>query len=206
MKQVFLILLIAILTGCAYNKGALPSTQGKPRIKLNQQMLTASELNTTKKQLSMELSIQDALTQHVPEEYKVTTSPDVDIKALIFYDNSTSWIEALGKGMSEANIELVTNFHKKTVTIKRSKLSLLEAIDLLLPNDYTVFTDANVNQNTLMHFDTRKFWVEALNSGTAETGIELTINFSKKIIYLTSSQRDVSPSLVVNNKVSCDAH
>jgi len=37
MKQAFLMLLIAALAGCATNKAVLPSLEGKPRVKINQQ-------------------------------------------------------------------------------------------------------------------------------------------------------------------------
>lgn len=38
MKQAFLILLIAALAGCATNKAVVPSLEGKPRVKINQQV------------------------------------------------------------------------------------------------------------------------------------------------------------------------
>lgn len=145
------------------------------------------------------LSLEQAIKQYIPPSYKLEIDPDVNLTFMIDIVNSKNWLEALGQGMSEANIEFVTNLHKKSATIKRTKLSLAEAIDLLLPNDYTVFTDTGINQNTLLHFDTRKYWVDALSKGMAETGIELTINFTGKIIYLTSARRDIGQSTAITN-------
>lgn len=37
MKQAFVLLLVIAFVGCATNKAVLPSLQGKPRVKVNQQ-------------------------------------------------------------------------------------------------------------------------------------------------------------------------
>lgn len=37
MKQAFVVLLVVALAGCATNKAVLPSLEGKPRVKINQQ-------------------------------------------------------------------------------------------------------------------------------------------------------------------------
>ncbi len=143
------------------------------------------------------ISLEQAIEHYIPSTYRVEVDPDVNLKTEIAFDSSTNWLEALGQGMSEANIEFATNLYKKSATIKRTKLSLADATMLLLPADYTVFSDAGINQNTQLHFDTRKYWVEALSNGVAETGIELTIDFTKKIIYLTSASRNVSQPPVI---------
>jgi PBP1b-binding outer membrane lipoprotein LpoB len=38
MNHTFLILLIVALAGCANNKAVVPSLEGKPRVKINQQV------------------------------------------------------------------------------------------------------------------------------------------------------------------------
>jgi len=120
----------------------------------------------------------------MPATYRVEIDPDVNLQSVITLDVSQNWLEALGQAMVDADIEFITNLYRKSATIKRTKTSLGQAIDQLIPNDYTVFTHAGIDLQTPIHFDTHQFWVDALNRGVDEIGIDLTINFTNKSIYL----------------------
>ncbi len=148
-----------------------------------------SRLNSTG---PMSLPLEKAIYQYIPGNYHIEIDPDVDIQSVIAVDGAGNWLEALGQGMYDADIEFITNLYRKSVHIKRSKTTLEQAIDQLIPNDYTVFTHADIDLTTLIHFDRRQFWVEALSNGVGEIGVDLTIHFTDKSIYLKPARRHTS--------------
>ena len=129
-------------------------------------------------------SIRWAVEQFVPGSYRVDIEEGIDLNAVIQMDPSENWLEALGTGMSSANIELFTNISKKTLFLRKKKIVLAEVIEKFLPNDFTVFSHADINLQTLIHFDTRDHWVQAFNKATAGTDIDLTVDFANKVISL----------------------
>lgn len=134
-------------------------------------------------------SIRQVVTEFIPASYRVDTGDGIDLDAVIQIEPSENWLEALGAGMSLANIELITNITRKTLFLRRKKIALAEVIEKLLPDDFTVFSDADINLQTLIHFDRRENWVQAFNHGTAESDIDLTIDFTNKIIALKPKNR-----------------
>ena len=133
---------------------------------------------------TLSLPLDGAIDHYIPNTYRIEIDPDVDLKSVINIDISKSWIEALGQGMSDAELELITNMYHKSAKIKRTKTPLGQAIDQLLPPDYTVFAAAEIDLQTLIHFDKRQLWIEALRLGVADIDVDLTINFTQKVIEL----------------------
>jgi hypothetical protein len=135
---------------------------------------------------TLKLNLKQAIGQVVPSEYEISVDPDVNLNSPVAIDITKSWLDTLGQALSEANIELIVNLHKKTLAIKRTKITLEQAIEKLLPADFTVFSDANVNLQTSVYFDTRQYWIEAFSYAMADVGIDLTVNLKRKIISLRS--------------------
>ena len=63
--------------------------------------------------------------------------------------------------------------------------ALSSIIEKSVPNEYQVFTDANVDIETPIQFDTKTHWLDGLTKGAAAAGIEVTINMTKKVIRLS---------------------
>lgn len=144
-------------------------------------------INITDLNHLISLSLEQAITQFIPAMYRIEIDSDVNTKSLITVDQSKNWLEALGQGMSEANMEFVANWSNNSVAIKRKKITLVSAIETLLPSDYRVFADAEINPQIMIYFDPRQNWVEAFSSGIVDMNIDFTINFSEKIIALKKS-------------------
>lgn len=134
----------------------------------------------------LQLSIRQALAEMVPASYFVDVDEEINLDTPIRIPTTQHWLEALGQGVAEADIELITNLNKKSLFLRLKKRTLAEVIDRLLPADFTVFTAADVNLQTLIHFDTRENWVQAFNHATRGTGIDFSVDFSGKLISLTS--------------------
>lgn len=130
------------------------------------------------------LTIKDALAKFVPADYKVTLIKGVNTETLIVYDPSLPWIEALGKGLAGVSLELGANMYKKAVQVKLFEASLTEIIEKHIPGSYKVFTDAEVNVDSLMNYDERLHWVDALEKSGAETGLDITANLTRKLIVI----------------------
>jgi hypothetical protein len=133
---------------------------------------------------AVRLPIKDALARFVPADYKVTTVPGVDLQTVITYDQSLPWIEALGKGLAGASLELGANMYKKAMQVKPFEATLAEVIEKHIPPGYKVFTDAEVNVDSMMAFDERQHWVDALEKSGADAGLDITANLTRKLIVI----------------------
>lgn len=82
--------------------------------------------------------------------------------------------------------------------------ALSAVIEKRVPNDYQVFTDASVDVETPIQFDTKTYWLDGLTKGAAAAGIEVTINMTKKVIRLTraSPSPQTKPIPTTANRIS----
>ncbi len=142
------------------------------------------EAATAPKFSRLTLTLKQAIDDLVPSTYSLDIAEDLSLNTFIHIDTSKNWLEALGQGLSEANIEFVANLYSKSATIKWNKIALAQVIKTYLPEDFTVFSDAGIDLQSLVRFDTRQYWAEALSLGTRDNGIALTINYENKIISL----------------------
>ena len=138
------------------------------------------------------LSLQQAVGQLVSAGYRLEIDSDLNLGTQLKIDTAKNWLEALGQGLSEANIELITNLYTQSATIRWNKMSLAQVIADYLPEDFTVYSDHGVNLQALIRFNPRQYWAESLSTGVADTGIDLTINYKSKFISLRPDQADRS--------------
>jgi hypothetical protein len=177
-----------IISGCTVHQPPRP-TGAWSNVNKSAPLYEVATPHKPTAQAPISISLENAIAQFAPPIYRLEIDPDVDMATIITYDSSKNWLEALAQGMSEASIEFTANLHRKSGTIKRSTITLAEVIDLLLPNEYTVFSDATLNQGTLLYFDQRKHWIDALNNGVTAASIELKIDFTQKVIYLRPTNK-----------------
>jgi hypothetical protein len=149
----------------------------------------AAGRRSTHADAAVRMSIRQAIAEMVPHTYFVDIDEEINVDSMIQIHTTQNWLEALGQGVAEADIELITNLNKKSLFLRLKKRTLAEVIDRLLPEDFTVFTDADVNLQTLIHFDTRENWVQAFNHATRDTDIDFSVNFSSKVISLSPLSR-----------------
>ena len=130
------------------------------------------------------LTLKQAIDTLVPSTYRLDIAEDLNLNTSISIDTSKNWLEALGQGLSEANIEFITNLYSRSATIRWNKIALAQIIKTCLPPDFTVYSEAGIDLQSLVRFDTRQYWAEALSLSALDNGIALTINYGSKIIAL----------------------
>lgn len=165
-----------ILHGNDFSHEVVGDVQASP-VQINQRKSVTSLAPTT-------LTLQQALIKYVPKEYKVIVAFDVDQKMPIAYDTSLPWIESLDKSLSEIGFRMDANTSKKVVFIKTFKTTLAEIIDKHVPADYKVFTDAEIDLDTLIRYDASQYWIDALSKGAVDSGIDVTVNMIQKFAFL----------------------
>jgi hypothetical protein len=148
--------------------------------------------STSPKVAPARLSVKDAIARYVPRDYKVVTNPEVDTQTMIVYDPSLPWIEALGKALAAVSLEMDANLYKKAMRIKAFETSIAEIIEKHVPNEYKVFTDAEVNLESMVRYDESQHWADALGKGGTDSGLDITANLTRKLI--------VIKPLITNNK------
>lgn len=139
---------------------------------------------TPKQSTPVRLPIKDAIARFVPKDYKITTTPEVNTSMVITYDPSLPWMEALGKGLAALSLEMNANMYKKAMLVKPFETSLAEVIDKHVPSEYRVFTDAEVDVDTLVRFDESSHWIDALSKSGIEYGLDITANITRKLIVI----------------------
>lgn len=132
----------------------------------------------------VQLSVAEAIARYVPKDYKITLNPEVNGKTVITYDPSLPWIEALGKALAAASLEMDANLYKKAMLVKAFETSLAEIIEKHVPTDYKVFTDAEVNVDSLLRYDERDHWADALGKSGIDSGLDITANLTRKLIVI----------------------
>lgn len=130
------------------------------------------------------ITIEQAVAKYVPKDYRVSAEADVNMKTSIVFDGSRPWMEALGKSLADADFELAMNLAKQTVNIKPQRFTLSEILEKYVPNEYKVFTDSNVDLDAFIKYDKSSSWIEALSKPLKESGVEMTVNLDKKVVYL----------------------
>jgi hypothetical protein len=130
------------------------------------------------------MTLRQAIDALVPATYRLDIADDLNLNTSITVDRSANWLEALGQGLSDANIEFITNLYSKSATIRWNKVALAQVIKTWLPTDFTVYCAAGIDLQSPVRFDTRQYWAEALSLGALDSGIALTINYGNKIIAL----------------------
>ena len=130
------------------------------------------------------LTIQQALAKYLPKEYKVHIAPEVDTKTVISYDASLPWIEALGKALAGVSLEMNANMYKKFMSVKAFQTTLADVIERHVPAEYKVFTDSEINIDSLIRYDESQHWIEALSKGAIDSGIDVTANITRKLIVI----------------------
>jgi hypothetical protein len=132
----------------------------------------------------IQLTIKDALAKFVPAEYQVTLTKDVNTQTVIVYDPSLPWIEAMGKGLAGASLEMNANLYKRAMLVKHFETSLADVIDKHVPGDYKVFTDAEISIDSMVRYDERQHWADALSESGAQSGLDITANLTRKLIVI----------------------
>ena len=150
-----------------------------------------------------QLTLKQAIDTLVPPIYRLDVAEDLNLNTSISVDTSKNWLEALGQGLSEANIEFITNLHSKSATIRWSKIVLSQVIKTCLPPDFTVYAEAGIDLQSVVRFDTRQYWAEALSHSALDNGIALTINYGSKVIAL---RRAHPPQLSQSSQYSHEVH
>lgn len=144
----------------------------------------------------VQLTLAEAIARYVPKDYKITLNPEVDGKTVLTYDPSLPWMEALGKSMAAVSLEMDANLYKKAMLVKAFETSLAEIIEKHVPRDYKVFTDAEVNVDSMLRYDEREHWADALGKSGVESGLDITANLTRKLIVikpLITSNKDLTP-------------
>lgn len=162
--------------------------------KLNPQMVRVDK-NTSPagpRLAPVQLTVAEAITRYTPKDYKVTLSPEVDGKTVITYDPSLPAIEALGKALAGVSLELDANMYRKAVRVKAFETTLAEILEKHVPSDYKVFTDAEVDVDSMLRYDEREHWADALGKSGTDRGLDITANLTRKLI--------VIKPLITNNK------
>lgn len=144
----------------------------------------------------VQLTVAEAIARYVPKEYKVTLHPEVNGKTVLTYDPSLPWMEAMGKAMAAASLEMDANLYKKAMLVKAFETSLTDIIEKHVPTDYKVYTDADVNVDSMLRYDEREHWADALGKSGTESGLDITANLTRKLIVikpLITSNKDHTP-------------
>lgn len=135
----------------------------------------------------VQLTLAEAIARYVPRDYKVTLNPEVNGKTVLTYDPSLPWMEALGKSMAAVSLEMDANLYKKAMLVKAFETSLQEIIEKHVPRDFKVFTDAEVNVDSMLRYDERDHWADALGKSGQESGLDITANLTRKLIVIKPS-------------------
>jgi hypothetical protein len=205
-KIICLVVVVAALCGCATGgEREMQSTDALDGVPRSQQLYDAQKIvnyfNKLNPQQSKaapligsapakiapvieKITLEQAIAKHTPSDYLRYTDADVNVKTLVTYDGSRPWIEALGKALRDANIEMTVNLSKQIIHVKVLRTTLSEVLERYVPVEYRVYTDSNVVLDAYIKYDTARTWVEALGKPLAESGIELLGNLEKKIIFL----------------------
>ncbi len=144
----------------------------------------------------VQLTVAEAIARYVPREYKVKLNPEVNGKTVLTYDPSLPWMEAMGKAMAAVSLEMDANLYKKAMLVKAFETSLAEIIEKHVPTDYKVFTDAEVNVDSMLRYDEREHWADALGKSGIDSGLDITANLTRKLIVikpLITSNKDHTP-------------
>lgn len=139
------------------------------------------------------LTVQAAISRFVPKEYKVAVSPEVNQQTLVTCDPSAPWMESLGKCLASVSLEMNANLYKRSMIVKAFESSLAEVIEKHVPSEYKVFTDAEVNVDSLLRYDERQHWADALGQTGSDSGLDINANLTRKVIVikpLTSTNKD----------------
>lgn len=145
---------------------------------------------------AIQLSISEAVARYVPKDYRVTLNPEVNGKTVITYDPNLPWMEAIGKGLAAVSLEMNANLYKKAMLVKHFETSLAEIIEKHVPTDYKVFTDAEVNVDSMLRYDERDHWADALGKSGTDSGLDITANLTRKLIVIKphiTSNKDHTP-------------
>ena len=132
----------------------------------------------------LRLTVSEALDTLVPASFQIDVAHDLDPNTVINVDTTKNWLEALGQGLYEADMEFITNLYSKSATISWNRIALAQVIKTYLPADFTVYSNAGINLQSPFRFNTRQYWAQALSVGAVENGIVLTIDYGDKIISL----------------------
>lgn len=144
----------------------------------------------------VKLTVAEAITRYVPKDYDVRLNPEVNKTTVITYDPSLPWMEAIGKGLAAVSLEMNANLYKKSMLVKAYETSLAEIIETHVPSGYKVFTDAEVNVDSMLRYDERDHWADALAKSGPDSGLDITANFTRKLIVikpLITSNKDHIP-------------
>lgn len=192
--------MVALLAACGTtSQPELAKPKGANRVKINDEKAIANVMGTGAKQANTDVSnapsspqlpqrslveLSKLLKQYVPTDYQLQIDPLINQEAPVSVTTGTQWFDVLGEPMSTAGVEVEVNLHKKTIVLRAIRTSLADVIRLHLPDNYYVFTDPSISDETPMVYDKSLHWVEALSKAAANAGIEVTTNLTKKAIYL----------------------
>lgn len=192
--------IVALLAACSTtSQPELTKPKGENRVKVNDDKAIAAVMTSGAKQASFEtnsatfphqasqrslVELSKLLKQYVPMDYQLQVDPLINQEATIAVKTGTQWFDIFGDPMSAAGFEVEVNLHKKTIVMRAIRTPLADVIRLYLPDNYYVFTDPSISDETPMVYDKSLHWVEALTKAAANAGIEVTTNLTKKAIYL----------------------
>jgi len=206
-QTVFIIWTLSTVSACQSYPGTLQSwsavnntqkTQNTQTMQTTQNVVSTNQIGSAQRVAiktaevaaqpkSLHLSgmaLQQAISQLVPADYRLDIEDDLNLETPLKVDVSKNWLEALGQAMAEANIEFVANLYQKSATVKWNKMTLAQVVEQYLPADFTVYSESGIDLQSLVHFDPRQYWAEALRLSTVDHGVDLTINYTGKIIAL----------------------
>lgn len=171
------------LSGCSsLNPPQPPQLDSSVRKPLNQHLLADPTAN--KKFSLMTITVAQALERFVPTDFRVFAEANVDLKTPIKYDNSRPWTESLGLSLSDAGIEMSADIEKKVMSLKARPTTLSQVLTRHVPSDFKVYSDGDVNLQSIVQYDHTRPWLESLGDTLRELKIDIVANLDKKVILL----------------------
>lgn len=184
------------LVGC----GTVPTEPvvpgGKAKVAVNEQAAIAKTMfdyyrsladkdeRLVKPRSVEKLSIDQVLEKFVPADFVVYAGDGVDLNTLIEFDNKRSWIESLGQPLSDSGIEMTADLVKKTILLRVASMSIGQALDRVVPRDFTVYAEDSVPLEMPIKFDRTKLWSEGLGVALSKLGVMMTTNVDKRLVVL----------------------
>lgn len=134
--------------------------------------------------LLAKLTINQIIEKYLPPDFRVYASEGVDLGTVVDYETSRPWVEAIGKPLADAGIEMTANLENRTMMLRVGTTTIEHVLNKQVPLDYTVYADEAVRLDVPIKLDRSKPWLESLGKALAAVGVSMTANVDKRMIVL----------------------
>lgn len=203
-------LVFMTLLGCSTTPTEPVQPEGRSRVALNNPATVAQTMadyyraqveqkaKAAPPRVTQRMTVAEVVERFLPADYRVYAAQGVDLDTFVDYETSRPTFEAIGKALSDVGIEMTANLEQKTMMLRLGITTIEQALNRIIPADYTVYVDEAVRLNVPVKVDRTKPWVEGLGKALATAGVAMTAYVDKKMVVL--KPRSMSRSRIVRFK------